>query len=365
MSDPSHAEHSLWRRWIIIGIVFGIVAVGVVLAILIAQPTTPAARPSPSPVSSVKASVKASASASSPTPVTRSQRILLFEVRDDDRHVVFSQIMATAYGKTPGKLMPLPSDLLVPTPVWSQLRFTGDANDTLQSQHALEELLGINIDISLTLDRLAFAGLIDSTLTPAEAAKARESTDISSVVNSTIAQLPSTPEAAGQVVLSLGHMARSSASNNELVDLLLTLRKDAISETQKKLTLPVSAVRGIGAVVVDRAETDALMKKQFSVSMLNPGEAVRPRVVLVPAGASAAQLALATQNLIDAGMTVIPGETSTRVGSSRVRVPESPVALKLGQQAAVAIGLIPEEVQQAKGAPVDVEIVLGSDVRAL
>ena len=354
-------EQSHWRRWIVILIVVLIAGVGVVLASVLSQSESPAAQPTPEPSSKPSAS----ASASPSTPVIRAQRILLFEVRDDNRHVVFTQIMATGYAKTVGRLLPLPSDLLVPTPTWSALRFTGDANDTLQSQHALEELLGINIDISLTLDRLAFAGLIDATLTPAEAAKARASTDVAGVVDSTIANLPSTPESAGQLLLSLGHMARSSASNAELVDLLLTLRKDSISGTQKILTLPVSAVRANGAVVVNRAAADALIQKNFAVSKLNPGEAVRPRVLLIPAGASAAQLALATEKLIDAGMTVIPGDTSTRVASSRVEVPQTLISSKLGQSAAEAIGLLPEEVKQVKDAPVDVRIVLGSDVPAL
>ena len=314
MSQPAHAEQSHWRRWVIIGIVFAIVSGGVLVANFFSQPAIPQATPSSSPAGQATAS----ASATPTTPVFRSQRVLLFEVRDDSRHVVFAQIMATGDDKSPGKIMPLTSELLVPTPTWQQLRLTGDATDTLQSQHALEELLGINIDISLTLDRLAFAGLIDSTLSPAEAAKARESDDIAGAVNATIANLPGTPEAAGQLVLSFGHMARSSASNNELVDVLLSLRKDALSATQKQLKLPVSAVRGNGTVVVNRAATDALMKSQFAVSLLTPAEAVRPRVVLIPAGASAAQLALATQNLIDAGMTVIPGNTTNRVANSRV-----------------------------------------------
>ncbi len=359
MSQPAHLQQPHWRRWVIILIVVALASLGVLLANVLSNPETPEARPTSTALPS------ASASATASTPIARSQRLLLFEVRDDNRHVVFSQIMATGYGKTPGKVMPLPSDLLVPTPTWSLLRLTGDANDTLQSQHALEELLGVNIDISLTLDRLALAGLIDATLTPAQAAKARGSTDIAGVVNSAIANLPSTPESAGQMLLSLGHMARSSASNSELVDLLLTLRKQAISGNQKNLTLPVSAVRGNGAVVVNRAETDSLMKQQFAVSTLNPGEAVRPRVVLIPAGASAAQLASATQALIDAGMTVIPGDTTTRVVSSRVEVPANAISVKLGQRAATAVGLLPEEVKQVKGTPVDVRIVLGPDIPAL
>ena len=359
MSDPSQLAQPHWRRWAVIGVVVALVAVGVLIADLLSQSSLPQAAPTATPSTAVSASATASA------PVIRQQRVLLFEVRDDNRRVVFAQLMASSYGKTPGKLLPLPADLLVPTPTWLQLRLTGDASDTLQSQHALEELLGINIDISLTLDRLAFAGLIDSTLTPTQAAKARQSTDIATVVNSTIANLPSTPEAAGQLVLSLGHMARSSASNSELVNLLLALREDSITSKQNKLALPTSAVRGLGAVVADRAATDIMMKAQLPVSLLNPGEAVRPRVVLIPAGASAAQLALATQNLIDAGMTVIPGETAGKVASSTVRVPDRPISMKMGQKAATALGLFPQEVKQAKGVPVDVQVMLGPDVRSL
>ncbi|MDP2014545.1 MAG: hypothetical protein Q8L05_10005, partial [Actinomycetota bacterium] len=61
----------------------------------------------------------------------------------------------------------------------------------------------------------------------------------------------------------------------------------------------------------------------------------------------------------------IPGETSTRVVASRIRVPQSPVSLRIGQRAASAVGLFPQEVKQAKGVPVDVEIALGPDVPAL
>lgn len=351
MSEQPH-----WRRWVVLLVVVAVVAVGVVFAVVLDGSETPQAQPTVTPSASAAATSR---------PIVRTQHNLLLEVRDDNRRVVFAQVMATGYGSTPGQLMPVPSDLLVPTPTWSQLRLTGDANDTLQSQRALEELLGINIDISLTLDRLAFAGLIDATLTPQEAAKARASTDIASVVSSAVANLPSSPEAAGQLLLSLGHMARSSASNSELVALLLTLRSDAISGTQKRLTLPVSVVRANDALVVKRAATDALMKKHFAPSLLYPGEAVRPRVVLIPAGASAAQLALATQNLIDAGMTVIPGETGTRVGASRVTVPPNAVSVRLGQNAATAIGLLPAEVRQNAKAPVDVQIVLGPDVASL
>ena len=352
MSEQPH-----WRRWIVILVVVAVVAVGVGLTVLLDGSGTPAVTPSATPSASSKAT---------PTPpLVRAQHNLLLEVRDDSRKVVFAQIMSTSYGKTPGKLLQVPTDLLVPTPTWSPLRLTGDANDTLQSQRALEQLLGVNIDISLILDRLAFAGLIDATLTPQEAVAARSSDDVAGVVSAALAKLPSSSEAAGQVLLSLGHMARSSSSNSDLVALLLTLRKDAIAGNQKRVTLPVSTVRANDAVVVKRSATDAMVGRHFAASLLAPGETVRPRVVLIPAGASAAQLALATENLIDAGMTVIPGETGNRVANSRVTVPPDLVSVRIGQRAATAIGLLAAEVKESAKAPVDVEIVLGPDVPSL
>ncbi|MDO9484513.1 MAG: hypothetical protein Q7K25_00405, partial [Actinomycetota bacterium] len=69
--------------------------------------------------------------------------------------------------------------------------------------------------------------------------------------------------------------------------------------------------------------------------------------------------------LIEAGMTVIPGNTTTRVATSRITVPQSNISVRLGQRAATAIGLLPQEVKESKAAPVDVQIVLGPDVPAL
>lgn len=345
------------RRWMVLGVVVVVVAIGAVLSSALTQGGTPAAVPS--------ASATPSASGAPVKPSPKAQRTLLLQVRDDDRRIIYSNLLATSYGAIEGARMSLPSDLLVPVPAWTTLRFTGDANDTLQSQHAVEQLLGVDVDISLVLDRLALTGLYDATLEPALAAKAKASTDIDTWINRALANFPAQTEDAGQLLLSLGHMARSSASNADLVDLLIALRKDARAELLTPVKLPVQPVRAGAAISVERAAADTTMQQHFARTMLTPGQASTPRVLLVPAGASATQLAQATQALLDAGMTVIPGAVGAPLEATRISVPDTLLSARIGTQIANALGFLTEEVKHVAGNPVDARVLLGPDYSPL
>ncbi|MFA7323829.1 MAG: hypothetical protein WC005_05685 [Candidatus Nanopelagicales bacterium] len=352
MEQQSHKQ-----RWLVLAIVVIVVLIGAAVSNMLTGGGTPAGRPTATP--------SPSQTGSQEKPAPKSQRTLLFQVRDDDRRIVYSSLLATSYGAVNGAHMSIPSNLLVPIPTWTPMRLTGDANDTLQSQHAVEQLLGVDVDISLVLDRLALAGFYDATLEPALAAKAKASPDIDQWVTKALATLPAQSEDAGQLLLSLGHMARSSASNADLVDLLLDIRKDARAKKLDAVTLPVQPVRAGLASSVLRAPTDALMKAHYARTLLTAGQAATPRVVLVPAGASATQLAQATQALIDAGMTVIPGTPGQQVSSSQVSVPISAVALGIGRKVATTLGFLFEEVRQIKGNVVDAQVMLGPDYSPL
>lgn len=342
------------RRWLVVGVVVVVVAAGAVVSNALTQDATPSGRPTPmaSPSSTGQAT----------RPAAKAQRTLLLQVRDDDRRIIYSGLFATSYGTSDGARMRLPSDLLVPVPTWTTLRLTGDASDTLQSQHAVEQLLGVDVDISLVLDRLALSGFYDATLEPALAARAKASPDIDTWVNLALATFPAQPEDAGQLLLSLGHMARSSSSNADLVALLLALRKDARADRLTSVDLPVQPVRAGAAISVERNETDATMQAHFARTLLTPGQASTPRVLLVPAGASASQLAQATDALLDAGMTVIPGAVGAPVEATRITaVPDSLTSSKIGARVAIALGFLAEEVRARAGTPVDVRVVLGPD----
>jgi hypothetical protein len=350
---PTDQAHS--RRWIVILIVVAIVSTGAVISAFLGDAGLPSgqASASPAPV--------ASAAASTPVakPAVKTQRTLLLQVRDDSRRVIYSVLFATSYVSVSGARMPMPTNLLVPIPEWTALALTGDSVDTLQSQHALEELLGVDIDMSLVLDRLALTGLYDAALTPAAAEQAKASTDIDQWIYKSLINLPASPPDTGQLLLSLGHMARSSAPNAELVDLLLDLRKDARAKELVTVTLPTRLVRAGGAAMVIPDASEVVVRKNFALTLLTPGLATRPRVVLTPAGATAAQVAEATAALIDAGMTVIPGTPIARRTDSIVRIPDSSISLGIGRKVAAALGLFPQDMRQAKGYLVDAEVLLG------
>ena len=352
---PQHQSHT--RRWIILLVVVVIVAAGAVLSAVLGNTGTPVGKPTAIP--------QPSATTPAIKPVAKTQKTLLVQVRDDERHVIYSGLFATSFGNNNGSRMHLPAGLLVPIPAWVPLRLTGDANDTLQSQHAIEELLGVDVDISLVLDRLALSGLYDATLVPAVAQEAKASSDIHQWIVKALINMPAKPADAGQVVLSLGHMARSSASNIDLVDLLLDVRADARAKKLMSVAMPVDQVRATGISVAKPAATDSVMRKYFSRTLLGPGQAVSPRVVLTPAGASAAQLAAATEALIDAGMTVIPGQPIPTRAASKIQVPDSNVSAPIGRKVATTLKLYPEEVRRVKGYVVDAEVLLGSNAPQL
>ena len=346
-------EHSHSRRWIVILIVVAVVATGAVISAFLGDAGLPAGRASSAPTPGVSPS----------TPLTKaavkSQRTLLLQIRDDSRRVVYSALFATSYASVSGARMPIPTNLLVPIPEWTALAFTGDAADTLQSQHALEELLGVDIDMSLVLDRLALSGLYDAVLTPRAAKQAKGSTDIDQWVFKSLINLPASPPDTGQLLLSLGHMARSSAPNAELVDLLLDLRKDARAKEIVAVTLPTRFVRAGGAAMVIPGASEVVLRKNFALTLLTPGQATRPRVVLTPAGATAAQVAEATAALIDAGMTVVPGTPIARRTYSIVQIPESSISLGIGRKVRTAVGLSPQDIRETKSSRVDAEVLLG------
>ena len=352
---PQHQSHA--RRWIVLLVVVAIVAAGAVLSAVLGNAGSPVGKPTASP--------RPSATTPAIKPVVKPQRTLLIQVRDDDRRVIYSGLIATSFGSTNGAKMQLPAGLLVPIPTWVPLRLTGDANDTLQSQHAIEELLGVDVDISLVLDRLALSGLYDATLVPQIAQEAKASSDINQWIIRALINMPPKPADAGQVVLSLGHMARSSASNIDLVDLMLAIRSDARAKKLTSVTLPTDQVRATGTAVAIPSVTNAVMREYFSRTLLTPGQAASPRIVLTPAGASATQLATATSALIEGGMTVIPGEPIADRKTSAIQVPDSTASLMIGKKVATVLGMFPQEVRQVKGYVVDAEVLLGSDAAQL
>jgi hypothetical protein len=172
-----------------------------------------------------------------------------------------------------------------------------------------------------------------------------------------------------QVVLSLGSLAKSTATNDELVGLLLLMQQDAAAGLFEPMTIPTTAVRGAGPVALDPERAADLVYEVMPDAVLAPGESSGVRVVLRAAGASAGQVAQALALLEGQGMTVIDsGPSPVGQRDSTVLIQDSsPVARSLGGDVARALGLPPTAVRVNGGSrpTPDVLVLLGRSAALL
>lgn len=337
------------------------------------------------------------------------QRTLLLQVRDEQGRAVNSILLATGVGGGPTFGLLLPPTLLVPVPAWTPLQQTVSAADTLQSRNGVSMLLGVRVDASLVLDRLALAALVDSmagipmkvdhavtvtkdgavvseipagmavldgvsaadyAMTLPDGRPEQERLDrFADVVRRILRGLPESPEAMRQVVLSLGSLAKATATNDELVGLLQLLHEDAAAGLFEPITLPTTTVRGTGPVALDPVLAADLVYEVIPEAVLDPGESSGVRVVMRAAGASPGQVAQALALLEGQGMTVIDsGPSPVGQRDSAVLIQDSsPVARTMGGDVARALGL-PQTVVRINGGArptPDVLVLLGRSAALL
>lgn len=244
----------------------------------------------------------------SPTAVPVEQTLLL-QVLDVDGYAVGNVVL----GIEPPESDPLtvvlavPASLLVPQGDDSvTLGSTPAAADTLAGVAAIEQGLGIRVDAGLTLDRLAFAGLVDAVdgvwveldrpvLLPAigEADRFRaigpgwvkldgiaaadyavlrlpgesEQDQVErflGVLEEALLRLPRSADQMRQLLTSLGSLAQSTVPTEDLVPFLMTVRADIDFGRMREEVLPVQIIRGGGrpASVADPA-AEALVQSLF------------------------------------------------------------------------------------------------------
>lgn len=183
---------------------------------------------------------------------------------------------------------------------------TPQSSDTLAGVTAIEQGLGLRVDAGLSLDRLAFAGLVDAVdgvwieldrpiLLPAIGEEGRlrvlgpgwvkmdgiaaadyavlripgESEDdriarFLGVLEKAIERMPRTEEQMRQLLTSLGSLAQSTVPTEELVPFLMTVRSDVDFGVVRTEVLPVEIIRG-GArpASVAAPDADALVQALF------------------------------------------------------------------------------------------------------
>ena len=193
---------------------------------------------------------------------------------------------------------------------------TPQSADTLAGVTAIEDSLGLRVDAGLTLDRLAFAGLVDAVdgvwveltrpiLLPAIGEETRlrvlgpgwvkmdgiaaadyavlripgeSETDridrFLGVLQDTIERMPRTNDQMRQLLTSLGSLAQSTVPTEELVPFLKSVRSDVDFGDVRTEILPVEIIRG-GArpAAVAAPDADALVQALFPDARVSADDA--------------------------------------------------------------------------------------------
>ena len=193
---------------------------------------------------------------------------------------------------------------------------TPQSADTLAGVTAIEDSLGLRVDAGLSLDRLAFAGLVDAVdgvwveltrpiLLPAIVEETRlrvlgpgwvkmdgiaaadyavlripgeSETDridrFLGVLQDTIERMPRTNDQMRQLLTSLGSLAQSTVPTEELVPFLKSVRSDVDFGDVRTEILPVEIIRG-GArpAAVAAPDADALVQALFPDARLSADDA--------------------------------------------------------------------------------------------
>ncbi len=362
----------------------------------------------PSADSSIIASASGPAVSASTAPLAPVQRTLLFQVTDKEGLAVANVLLASGGAANGGSLIYLSPILLVPVPFPTPLQSTVGASDTLQARTGVSMLLGVRVDAAVAFNRLALAALVDAvggvpiavrdsvrvtdatgktietvplgartlagvnaatyalTLQPGESQAVRMRR-FAEVMERVLASLPDDIESMRQLVLSLGSLAKSTATNDELVETLMLVQAEAAAGTSVEVFLPVTTVRANEAAVIRRPLGPALVEALLPEAKLSPGESRMTRVVLARAGASAARVLGATASLVSAGFTVVDAGRRPR-GETMIVIPDAdPGSVSRGAEVADALG-VPRSVVRISGGGspvVDVLVLFGADASRL
>jgi anionic cell wall polymer biosynthesis LytR-Cps2A-Psr (LCP) family protein len=244
------------------------------------------------------------------------EQTLLLQVLDGDGYARGNVVIGI---EPPGTdpltvLLAMPASVLVPQGDDSvTLGVTPQSADTLAAVRAIEQGFGLRIDAGLTLDRLAFAGLVDGVagvwveldrpvLLPAIGDEERlrvlgpgwvkldgiaaadyavlripgeSETDrverFLGLLEDALERLPRTDDQMRQLLTSLGSLAQSTVPTDDLVPFLKAVRADIDFGRVRAEVLPVELIRG-GArpASIAAPDADALVQALFPDARVTP-----------------------------------------------------------------------------------------------
>lgn len=358
---------------------------------------TPEPQPNPSPTASPTTSPTATPTTSpspspTPSPAPQLPATLLWQVRNDDLLAVDNLLIGTPTSVSSTALLYVPGGLLVDAGAAGEMTLARTAllSDTLASPRALSGLLGVEVTGAFVLDRLAFAGLVDAVdgvwvitsngrthLSGGEAAdyvlmrspgesEAEGIARFSEVMQSVFLRLPDDVDQMRQLVTSLGVMARSTIPTQDVVALLMSTHAAVRARDMVEDVLPTSVLRP-GLQPIDSISQPAALQmlvRMFPRTVLRPGEAEPPRVLLQVGVTNALEVLNARDAIVAAGYQCVSGRRVADQLLTTVHVPdESTAAFEIGARLAAEFNL-PESrivVGGMSNPTVDAEVVLGAD----
>ena len=244
------------------------------------------------------------------------EQTLLLQVLDGDGYAMGNVVIGI---EPPGTdpltvLLAMPASVLVPQGDDSvTLGVTPQSADTLAAVTAIEQGFGLRMDAGLTLDRLAFAGLVDGVdgvwveldrpvLLPAIGeeerlrvlgpgwvkmdgiaaadyavlripgeSEAQRVERFVGLLEDALERLPRTDDQMRQLLTSLGSLAQSTVPTDDLVPFLKTVRADIDFGRVRAEVLPVELIRG-GArpASIAAPDADALVQALFPDARVAP-----------------------------------------------------------------------------------------------
>lgn len=349
-----------------------------------------------------------------PTPASTGfaqQRTLLIQVRNDAEVAADNMITAVGGGLPPAQVL-VPSRLIVDVPGAGQQTLGASARllDRSASQDALSDLLALRIDGTLSLGRLALAGMVDYvggiTLTvdteiteedkdtgartvvvpmgtvhlngsqaatyaltwlPEETETDRLAR-FSDVMTATISSLPDDQVRVEAMLTSLGGSARTTIATSAVATYLLELRSGILAGGQLIRVLPTSDFDSGGSlpvVRVDLAAADVMLNSIVPQAML-PDVARRGRVLVQNGLGTPGLGAAARDRLVAAGLVYINGGNAEEFGRKRTRIilaDGSAERLELGAAIAKALEVDPARIRIAESGQnvADAVVILGAD----
>jgi hypothetical protein len=360
MTDAQHHRFP-WRITVVIAAV--VIVASVVAGVLLSRDRVETAEP---PVATSSAEATAP---TAPVPLVDQRQVtLLLTVRDAQRAAV-STVLIGVGGNTGfvAELL-LPRDLLLPTVPPMRLEQVDDPTGARTPEQPVETLLGVQVDVILDLDRLAWAGLIDATGSRVDVTAAESPASFALVLDRVLKGLPYDEETVGELLTGLGSMARTTVTNEDASYVLAQVGRHLRSLEVRRQALPVTFLRAGDArvAVTDLAAATELTKELFPLALLEPGHSGDPRVVLQRAGATIGAATATRLALVGGGFGVVEDRADAApVAQTQVVVPSSAeAAMATGRDVAAALGLPPSAVvvSAADDATVDVRILLGPDV---